>query len=136
MDDVADFNTESVNATLHELFNYFGRTWIRKYPPDERSKSFDVSIRSNNWSNAFNSSFSRRFVRGIRTSASSSRSDALRKHDVRHVERVKNRPRPKKQDHFADELVADMEMMEMMLSDDTLCFVDVLSRIPSHHAQV
>ena len=42
----------------------------------------------------------------------------------------KTRPRPPKQDHFADELVAIMKMRERRWSGDTLGFVDALSRIP------
>ena len=42
----------------------------------------------------------------------------------------KNGPQPQKQDHFTDELVAVMEMMERRWSGETLGFVDALSRIP------
>ena len=130
-DDVADFIPESVRMKLHELFNYFRRTWIVKYPPDEWNQSLDVSIRSNNWSEAFHSSFARRFVRGhpnIRVVV-----EALRRvENTVHVtwNEFKNRPQPQKQDHFADELVAVMEMRERRWSGDTLGFVDALSRIP------
>ena len=131
VDDVADFTPENVRVKLYELFDYFRRTWIGKYPPDEWNQSLDVSMRSNNWSEAFHSSFARRFVRGhpnIRVVI-----EALKR--VENTLRVtwnefKTRPRPKKQDNFADELIAIMEMRERRWSDDTLGFVDALSRIP------
>ena len=99
--------------------------------PEEWNQSLDVSIRSNNWSEAFHSSFARRFVRGhpnIRVVI-----EALRRvENTVHVtwNEFKTRPRPPKQDHFADELVAIMKMRERRWSGDTLGFVDALSRIP------
>ena len=122
---------KSVGEKLDELFVYFRRTWLGKYPPEEWNQSFDVSIRSNNWSEAFHSSFARRFVRGhpnIRIVI-----EALRR--VENTLRVtwnefKNMPRRPKQDRFADELVAVAEMRERRWPGDTLGFVDALSRIP------
>ena len=116
---------------LDELFDYFRRTLIGKYPPDEWNQSLEVSTRSNNWTEAFHSSFARRFVRGhpnIRVVI-----EALKR--VENTVRVtwnefKTRPRPKKRDSFADGLIAVMEMMERRWSDDTLGFVHALSRIP------
>ena len=127
----ADSSPDGINWKQDELFDYFRRTWIGKFPPQEWNQTIDVSIRSNNWSEAFHSSFARRFARG-HPNISVAIEALKRVENSVHVtwNEFKTRPRRAKQDHFADELVSIMEMRERRWPGDTLGFVDALSRIP------
>ena len=129
--DVAGFAEESVERKMEALFDYFRRTWLVKYGAEEWNQSLDVTFRSNNWAEAFHSSFARRFARchpNIRVAI-----EALRRVENNvHVEwnEFKHRPRNGNADRFTDELLLIMKTREERWAGDTLGFIDALSRVP------
>ncbi|ELP90252.1 hypothetical protein EIN_339130 [Entamoeba invadens IP1] len=57
-------DTSEVNKDkLKLLMTYFNKVWIVRYPPPEWNQSLDLLMKTNNWSESFHSSFSRKFYR-------------------------------------------------------------------------
>ena len=73
INDVADSTHENVRWKLDELFDYFRRTWIGKYPPEEWNQSLDVSSMSKTGLRPSTRHLQGGLCGGIQTSASSLR---------------------------------------------------------------
>ena len=130
--EITAFGCESIVMKLNALMCYFKKTWISKYPPNDWNQCVDISFRSNNWSESFNSAFSRRFARchpNIHVMV-----DALKRVENEvHVlwnEFMMGRPTQTKTDEYTTELERLMKMREERWQGDVIGFVDAISRIP------
>ena len=130
--EISNFECESVKMKLNALMCYFKKTGLRKYPPDDWNQCVDVSFRTNNWSESFNSAFSRRFARchpNIYVMV-----DALKKVENEvHVlwnEFMRGPPKRAKTDEYTNELELLMRTREERWRGDIIGFVDAISRIP------
>ena len=60
---ISNASDDGTRQKLFSLMQYFRKTWTVKCKPAEWNQFRDVSLRTNNWSEAFHAAFSRRFAR-------------------------------------------------------------------------
>ena len=128
-------SNESDDGTRQKLFaliQYFRKTWMIKYKPSEWNQFRDVSLRTNNWSEAFHAAFSRRFARAhpnirvvIEALKNVESQTKITWNDFINAVHIRA-----SKETFTRELRQIMKRKESRWSGDILGFLDAVSKIP------
>ncbi len=129
---ISQVSDDETRQKLFTLMQYFRKTWISKYKPTEWNQFRDVSLRTNNWSEAFHAAFSRRFTRAhpnvrvvIEALKNVESHTRIAWNEFNH-----NLHARKSKETFIRELRRILKRKESRWAGDLLGFLDAVSKIP------
>ena len=128
-----DCSEDGTRLKLVWFMEYFRQTWMTKYKPNEWNQFRDVSLRTNNWSEAFHAAFSRRFARAhpnIKVMLEALRNVEMKTrvawNEFKHNPQIKTGQK----ETFTYELRQILKKKDTRWRGDLLGFLDAVSKIP------